>query len=609
MKSTKSIHYQLLAHSPSAHLLHLICRIPQPDPQGQVVSLPAWIPGSYLIREFARHIVWLRAECNGQPVAVTKLDKASWQCEPVAGELVITYEVYAFDLSVRGAYFDSQRLFFNGTSVYLQVHGQEQAPCLVQLDKPLHATCRGWQVATALPAGQVSKHGFGTYRAASYDELIDHPVEISAFQQIEFKARGVPHQIVISGRHNADMARLARDVKTICEWQIDFFGGKAPFDRYVFLVMAVGEGYGGLEHRASTALLCSRDDLPRSGQDEVGDAYRGFLGLVSHEYFHSWNVKRIKPAAFAPYDLSRENYTRLLWAFEGITSYYDDLTLVRAGLIPVDDYLKTLAQTMTGVQRGAGRLKQTLEEASLDAWTKYYRQDENSPNALVSYYTKGALAALVLDMTIRERSRGGKSLDDVMQALWRLHLDLQIGLDEDAWEAVAAEATGLDLRDCFDRLLRSTEELPLAEALAHVGVELTLRPAESASDKGGKAAALSPERLRQRPVLGVRTAADNAGVKLTHVLDGGAAQAAGLSANDIVIAIDGLRATGGSLDRQLERCAVGDRVQVHVFRRDELMVFEVILQAPADDTVVLNLIPQPGAFALAARLSWLGQVA
>lgn len=609
MKSTKSIHYQLLAHSPSAHLLHLICRIPQPDPQGQIVSLPAWIPGSYLIREFARHIVWLRAECNGQPVAVTKLDKASWQCEPVAGELVINYEVYAYDLSVRGAYFDSQRLFFNGTSVFLQVHGQEQAPCLVQLDKPQHAACRGWQLATALPAEQVSKHGFGRYRAASYDELIDHPVEVSAFQQIEFKARGVPHQIVISGRHNADMARLARDVKIICEWQIDFFGGKAPFDRYVFLVMAVGDGYGGLEHRASTALLCSRDDLPRSGEDEVGDAYRGFLGLVSHEYFHSWNVKRIKPAAFAPYDLSRENYTRLLWAFEGITSYYDDLALVRTGLISVDDYLKTLAQTMTGVQRGAGRRKQTLEEASLDAWTKYYRQDENSPNALVSYYTKGALAALVLDMTIRERSHGGKSLDDVMQTLWRLYLDVQLGLEEDAWESIAADVAGVDLRDCFERLLRSTDELPLAEALAHVGIEFCLRPAESATDKGGKAAAQSPERLRQRPVLGVRTAADTTGVKLTHVLDGGAAQAAGLSANDIVIAIDGLRATGGSLDKQLERCAVGDRVQVHVFRRDELMVFEVILQAPADDTVVLNLIPQPGAFALAARLSWLGQVA
>lgn len=609
MKSTKSIHYQLLAHSPSAHLLHLICRIPQPDPQGQIVSLPAWIPGSYLIREFARHIVWLRAECNGQPVAVTKLDKASWQCEPVAGELVINYEVYAYDLSVRGAYFDSQRLFFNGTSVFLQVHGQEQAPCLVQLDKPQHAACRGWQLATALPAEQVSKHGFGRYRAVSYDELIDHPVEVSAFQQIEFKARGVPHQIVISGRHNADMARLARDVKIICEWQIDFFGGKAPFDRYVFLVMAVGDGYGGLEHRASTALLCSRDDLPRSGEDEVGDAYRGFLGLVSHEYFHSWNVKRIKPAAFAPYDLSRENYTRLLWAFEGITSYYDDLALVRTGLISVDDYLKTLAQTMTGVQRGAGRRKQTLEEASLDAWTKYYRQDENSPNALVSYYTKGALAALVLDMTIRERSHGGKSLDDVMQTLWRLYLDVQLGLEEDAWESIAADVAGVDLRDCFERLLRSTDELPLAEALAHVGIEFCLRPAESATDKGGKAAAQSPERLRQRPVLGVRTAADTTGVKLTHVLDGGAAQAAGLSANDIVIAIDGLRATGGSLDKQLERCAVGDRVQVHVFRRDELMVFEVILQAPADDTVVLNLIPQPGAFALAARLSWLGQVA
>lgn len=609
MKHPSAIHYQLLPHSAAAHLLHVVCRIAQPDPNGQQLRLPAWIPGSYLIREFARHIVWLRAECNGKPVAVTKLDKASWQCEPVNGELLVSYEVYACDLSVRGAYFDSQRLFFNGTSVFVEAVGQESSPCRLTLAPREFAARADWQVATALQADQTDKHGFGSYQAADYDELIDHPIEISAFQQIRFKARGVPHQIVISGRHHADMQRLARDVQRICEWQIDFFGGKAPFERYVFLVMAVGEGYGGLEHRASTALLCSRDDLPRSGEDEVGDAYRGFLGLVSHEYFHSWNVKRIKPAAFAPYDLSRENYTRLLWAFEGITSYYDDLALVRTGLISVDDYLNTLAQTMTSVQRGTGRLKQTLEDASLDAWIKYYRQDENSPNALVSYYTKGALAALVLDMTIRERSHGEKSLDDVMQALWRLYLDLQLGLDEEAWESVAAEATGLDLRDCFDRLLRSTEELPLAEALAHVGVELTLRPAESATDKGGKAAAQPPERLRRRPVLGVRTAAEGAGVKLTHVLDGGAAQAAGLSANDIVLAMDGLRVTAGNLDKLLERCQVGDRVPVHAFRRDELMVFDVTLQAPANDTVVLSLIPQPSAFALAARLSWLGQVA
>ncbi len=599
------IRYQIIAASPGAHLLHVVCHIPEPDPQGQIVTLPAWIPGSYLLREFARHIVWLKAECAGRQVAVRKLDKASWQCEPVDGELIVSCEVYAFDLSVRGAYFDSQRLFFNGTSVFLQVQGQEQRPCQVEIDQP--ACAADWQLATALPALQVSKQGFGSYRAANYDELIDHPVEISDFQRIEFQANGVPHEIVISGRHRADMQRLARDVQKICTAQIDFFGGKAPFERYVFLVMAVGEGYGGLEHRASTALLCSRDDLPRAGQDEIGEAYRTFLGLVSHEYFHSWNVKRIKPAAFAPYDLSRENYTRLLWAFEGITSYYDDLMLVRAGLITPDDYLKTLAQTMTGVLRGAGRLKQTLEDASLDAWTKYYRQDENSPNALVSYYTKGALAALVLDMAIRERSHGSKSLDDVMRALWQLYLDLQLGLEEDAWESVAVAVSGVDLKPLFERLLRSTEELPLAEALAHVGIELRLRPAEAAGDKGGKAASTHIDKLAQRAVLGVRSSADSGGVKLTHVLDGGAAQAAGLSANDILVALDGLRVNSGNLDRLLEQRSVGETVAVHAFRRDELMLFDVTLQAPAADTVELNPIPQASAFALAARLSWLGQ--
>lgn len=607
MKKSKSIHYQLDAASANAHLLHVTCRISDPDAAGQVVSLPSWIPGSYLIREFARHIVWLKAECNGQSVAVEKLDKASWRCTPVNGELLISYEVYAFDLSVRGAYFDSQRLFFNGTSVFLQVAGQEARSCVVDIRPPKGDAYKKWGVATALPRLDAPKHGFGSYRAENYDELIDHPVEIGDFDHIEFKANGVPHQVVIAGRHNADLKRLAKDMKKICEAQIDFFGGKAPFESYVFLVLAVGDGYGGLEHRASTALICSRDDLPRKGQEGVSDAYRTFLGLVSHEYFHTWNVKRIKPAAFAPYDLSRENYTRLLWAFEGLTSYYDDLFLLRCGLISVDDYLKLLAQTMTGVLRGAGRLKQTLEDSSLDAWSKYYRQDENSPNSLVSYYTKGALVGLLLDLHIRNNSHNTQSLDDVMRHLWRLYLDVPIGLEEDAWEAIAEQVTGLSLKPLLDVCLRSTDELPLQKALASVAIEMQQRPAESNADKGGKFLSDGLSKLVQRPVLGVRSSSDNGQVKLTHVLDGGAAQAAGLAANDILIAIDGLRVTAAGLDKMIENHTVGDKLQVHAFRRDELMTFAVTLQAANADTVALRLSADADATSLAARASWLGQ--
>ena len=265
-------------------------------------------------------------------------------------------------------------------------------------------------------------------------------------------------------------------------------------DRYVFLITAVGEGYGGLEHRASTALLCSRDDLPRAGMREATQSYRTFLGLCSHEYFHTWNVKRIKPAAFTPYDLERENYTRLLWAFEGITSYYDDLQLVRAGLISESDYLEILGRSITSLLRTAGRMKQTVEEASFDAWIKYYRPDENSPNAQVSYYLKGSLIGLSLDLIIRSRTRGRKSLDDVMRTLWERYGKTGLGVPENGIETLAAQVAGTSLRAFFDRALRTTDELPLKQVLATVGVGMQLRTAQSPADQGGKTATAAAAR-------------------------------------------------------------------------------------------------------------------
>jgi predicted metalloprotease with PDZ domain len=357
--------------------------------------------------------------------------------------------------------------------------------------------------------------------------------------------------------------------------------------RYLFLITALDEGYGGLEHRASTVLLCSRDDLPGPGQAEVTEGYRAFLGLCSHEYFHTWNVKRIKPAAFTPYDLTRENYTRLLWAFEGITSYYDDLALVRAGLITQQDYFELLGRSITSLLRTPGRNRQAVADSSFDAWIKYYRQDENSPNAQVSYYLKGSLIALCLDLLIRNRTRGRKSLDHVMQALWARHGRNGAGVEEGGVERLAEEVSGVRLRAFFDRALRSTDELPLKQLLATVGVEMHLRPAESSADKGGKPASKPPSQRAAHATLGVRTAEDPAGVKLTHVLDGGAAQAAGLAAGDVLLAVDGLRVTHRNLDRRLEDLRPGDRVQAHAFRRDELLRCDILPQAPPSDTCFL----------------------
>ncbi|GGP18568.1 M61 family metallopeptidase [Silvimonas iriomotensis] len=596
-------HYRIKPADLKAHYFDVTLSIDKPDANGQTVWLPVWIPGSYLVREFARNLIEISASCKGKPVALTKLDKHSWQAEPVKGKLEISYRVYAWDLSVRGAYLDESRGFFNGTSTFLAVKGQEHQPCTVELLAPAGVQ---WHVATSLPVDGARAGEFGLYKAGDYDELIDHPVEMGNFSDIRFKACGVPHEVVIAGRHRTDMKRLKRDLKKICEYQIKLFGEPAPFERYVFMSMVTGDGYGGLEHRASTALMVSRDDLPLAHETAVKAGYRQYLGLCSHEYFHTWNVKRIKPAAYAPYDLYSENYTRLLWAFEGITSYYDDLTLVRTGLITEQEYFDLLAQTLTGVERGAGRKRQNLEEASLDAWVKYYRQDENSPNVIVSYYTKGALAALCLDLTIRQHSKGKKSLDDVMRALWqRFGKDFYSnkggkGVGEAEWEQIASEVAGVDLKAFFDLALRSTEALPVASLLAQVGVATQLRVTAGGTDKGGWKDITAPGNS-----IGARLTGEAGGVKLTHVLDGGAAQQAGLAAGDVLIALNGLRITAGNLDTALGSYVAGTEVEIHAFRRDELHVRQLTVQVAGQDTWGLRAAQDADAAAIAARKAWL----
>ncbi|MBM3345866.1 MAG: M61 family metallopeptidase [Betaproteobacteria bacterium] len=599
---TEPIRYRIIPKSPEAHLFEVSCTVADPNPEGQCFALPAWIPGSYLVRDFARHIVSIRAHRGtaaraGAALPLKRIDKHTWCAQssgvaPAAsgaksGPITVTCEVYAWDLSVRAAHLDATHGFFNGTSVFLRVAGREDRRCEVEIVRPAGATYRRWEVATSMPRRRAPAWSFGLYGADDYDELIDHPVEMGTFTRGTFTARGAPHDVAVTGRHRADMPRLLRDMKTVCEQHIDFFRTPAPMKRYLFLVTAVGEGYGGLEHRASTALLCSRNDLPHVGMKQSTDGYRTLLGLISHEYFHTWNVKRIKPAAFTPYDLNRENYTTLLWAFEGITSYYDDLALVRSGLLTHGQYFEAIGRSVTQLLRTPGRRKQSVSDSSFDAWTKYYRQDENSPNAIVSYYGKGSLAALCLDLHIRERTAGRRSLDDVMRALWRRHGLTGAGVTEDGVERVAEAVTGLRLGRQFAAWLRSTAELPLKALLATHGIALGLRPAESAADKGGRKSSRDGAALRARPVLGARGKAFGGEYKLTHVLAGGAAEEAGLAAGDAVIAVDGVRAGAGGLDALLATRRPGERVELHAFRRDELMTFRVTLRAPEADTAYL----------------------
>ncbi len=597
-----NVHYAIAPADPGAHLFQVTCRIKTPHSNGQHVSLPAWIPGSYMIRDFAQHIIGIEARCGGRSVNLVKLDKDSWQADPCDGELVIDYHVYAWDLSVRAAHLDITHGFFNGTSVFLRVHGQEQNPCSVELLPPPESLNVEWRVATSLPRMQAAPHAFGLYQARNYDELIDHPVEMGHFMLAGFMAGGVPHEIAVTGRHEADLDKLCTDLIKICEQHIEFFG-ECPVDYYLFLLTVVGDGYGGLEHRNSCSLLASRNSLPRRNEKDMSDDYRGFLGLCSHEYFHTWNVKRIKPAVFSPYDLQKENYTRQLWAFEGITSYYDDLGLCRAGLISEQSYLELFGRTISQVLRSRGRYLQTVSESSFDAWTKFYKQNENAPNAIVSYYSKGALIAFCLDMTIREASDNNKSLDDVMQLLWRRYGASQQGVPEGAIEELASEVAGENLSRFFELALRSTEDLPLEELLELLGITYNVRASTGRGDMGGKPVA---DKQLNRVDLGVRVkAAAGDFAKVTHVFNGAAAHQAGLSAGDIIISIDELRASYANFDKQIQVYDVGDVIKLRAFRRDELMRFKVSLQAPEPDCCYLTQNLDAEDEQLSMRQSWL----
>ncbi len=562
-----------------SHHYRVTMTLPHPAPR-QRLSLPAWIPGSYLVREFARHLSGLKASQGRREVALTQIDKHTWEADCSGrGALTLSWRVYAFDSSVRCAWLDVQRGFFNGTGVFLRAEGREADEHRVTLG----ALPEGWQVATGLP--EVAP---GEWSAPDYDALIDHPFELGAFWRGRFTACGTEHEFVVAGAlPGFDGERLLADTKKICEAQIRFWHGRddgcdpPPFERYVFMLNATDDGYGGLEHRNSTALICTRRDLPRRGDASSADGYVTLLGLISHEYFHTWNVKRLKPREFAAYELQRENYTRLLWFFEGFTSYYDDLFLVRTGLIDEARYLRLVARTANQVLGTPGRRVQSAAAASFDAWVKYYRPDENSANATVSYYTKGAQIALCLDLTLRAAGRG--SLDEVMRELWRASGGGPIGEDD-----ILAALRRVGRRDFAPEIaawVHGTDELPLAELLPALGVDLR----------------------RERPLLqqrlGARLNEATAGLKVQSVLAGGLAEAAGLSVGDEILALGDWRVVKpedltlyGAFEQPLPLLVARDRRLLHLTLPQGREV---------EGAVALSLQGKPAAVVRRRREAWL----
>jgi predicted metalloprotease with PDZ domain len=594
------IEYRIRSADLNRHHFEVVCRIDDAN-EVERVKFPSWIPGSYLLREFARNVIVARASCGDRPIEIEKTDNSTWECRSATGLLEVTLTVYALDESVRGAYVDARRAYFNGPCVFPCVEGKRGEPARVLIE-PGEAPDT-WRVATAMRAASIDERGFGTYVAEDYDELIDHPVEISDFESVEFIAGGVPHVFALAGRFDADLDRVAADLQQLCASQIDFFGGQAPFDHYCFLGLVVGNGYGGLEHRASSSLIVSRDSLPKFGETGVPTEYQRFLGLCSHEYFHAWHIKRTKPSAFIPYRLNERNYTRLLWAFEGVTSYYQELFLLRSGLIGAASFLRRIAELLTRVYRAPGRHSQSVAEASFDAWDGLYKPGPNSPNASVNYYSKGGVVALALDLTMRRKRASAVSLDDVVKALWHRFGSAGEGLPENGFEELSCELGGGELHEFFDLAVRGTEDLPIGRLLDDFGVTLEFRPAAGPNDKGG----MPRDDVATEVWLGAVWRPVPLGLELSTVLAGGPAEAAGANHGDILIALDGLKVDVANLAGRLARLEVGEAVVASIFRGDELLELELALTAAPNDTCVLRMTEAPPKETLERRRAWLGE--
>lgn len=567
--------------------------------------MPAWIPGSYMIRDFARNVTQIEVTTGGHKLL--KNGKDSWQLAGVAigDEVEVTYTVYAFDLSVRAAYVDLDRAFLNGTSVFLRVSGCSNDSIKVVLNH--QPEYEGLSVRTTLPAESIDAQGFGTYATDSYQQAIDHPIEISRSRATEFVVDNIPHKMVFTDARGADIERIARLVAPVCAEHASMFG-ELPVKQYLFLTLATADGYGGLEHCDSTSLICRRSDLPFRGDQPLSLANRTYLALCSHEYFHLWNVKRIAPRQMVESRFDVEAYTELLWWFEGATSYYDELALPRCGVISATDYGEMLAHAITRYLRNPGRRRQSIAESSFDAWTKFYKQDENAPNSIVSYYNKGALVVFGLDHWIRTQSNDQYSLDDLTRMLWQRHGKVQKPVDERSIERLVEELVGISPKEFFADFVYGTRDLPLEEWLGDFGLAMNCRPARGADDKGGMSQA--SDQLTSSPAqlnLGARTKDDQGLLRIEQVLNDSVAERAGLAPGDIIVALADERVQSGNLSSVIARYTVGDQTPIAFFRRGLLQEAVLVWNASDCDTADLCWIPDEelDETVLARRQSWL----
>lgn len=539
-----TITYTVAMSKPATHLLEVEMRLNWTAmPEKTELKMPVWTPGSYLIREYARHVEsFSAADANGNKLAWRKINKNTWQIDSKgAKEIVAKYNVYANELTVRTNELNSDHAFFNNAALLMFPKDQLKAASTVKV-----LPFGDWKVATGLPKveGQTN-----VFRAENYDVLYDSPFEVSDFEEISFTAQGKPHRWVVSGGGNYDLKKIAADSAKIVEEGYKMFGD-LPYQDYLFILNT--RGGGGLEHLNSTALQFNKFGFKTR--------YNDFMALVAHEFFHVWNVKRIKPDALGPFDYENENYTRLLWVAEGGTAYYESVFVRRAGLISAADFLAGKAAQFQALQNRPGRFETSIEEASLDAWIKYYRPDENAVNNQISYYDKGEVVNFLLDIEIRKASNGAKSLDDVMRYLYTEFSKKDKNYTPEDFQKAVETTAGKSMNEFFEKYVRGTEEIDYNQILNGIGLELST----------GEGAA-------QRAYLGATLRQDGEKLTVTAVPKQTPAYEQGLNANDQIVAVDGVRATQTFLSSYLNEKKPGDKIKLTVFRFDELREFEITL--------------------------------
>lgn len=554
MKISYTIHPLPLQHS-----FYIICKITDFSESCLTISLPAWVLGSYKIRDFAKNITWIQAKTNNKNISIDKKDKQTWLCRDIESEITISYEIYAYEVSVRTAYLDDTRGFFTGGNVFLQLHDYENNPCEIIFNAPKEYS--DWQLVTTLTQNTINTQGFGSYHVDNYHELYDQIVEMGVFIQKSFTINNIPHHFAITGYPKANLDKIIQDVSKICAYEIKLWGEFPVAEQYLFLLYAAYQNYGGLEHKNGTALICARSDLPSENYTPVKD-YQKFLGLCSHEYFHLWLVKRITPE-FTPQSYYQESYTNALWIFEGFTAYYDDLILVRSGVITIQEYLDILTENINRYLSTPGRFQQSVTQASFDAWIKLYQPDGNSINSTISYYLKGSLIALGLDAILRNQD---KNLDQILRKLWQNFGKSSKPLNSKTMENILIEAGGETVAKFLQPALYTTEPLDLENLIAPLGIILISEPATI-------------------PVYtGIRYKKNELGIVITMVEKDSPAQKAGLWAEDILLTINYSVITINSFENQLQHFKPEQTITIH-FLHDGILKQSTLTFAKAQEKI------------------------